>query len=243
MDPRAFVEAKLIRRRDDGSLCDTFRNRLMFPIHDRLGRVIAFGGRRIDEQDEPKYVNSTESRLFDKSATLYALPLASRAIQESRTAIVTEGYTDVIACHQAGFGNAVATLGTALTPKHVSLLGGLCKRVLLVFDSDEAGQLAADRATALLVPSSLEVAVVMLRDAKDPDEMLGRECGPASFAGALASAMSLREYRVNRVRARVLGGTRKSVALEEEIHAILDGLREAPPAHQRLVVQRLREIV
>ncbi len=94
---------------------DAFRNRVMFPICDRTGRVIAFGARKIKDEDEPKYLNSPETRLFNKSGTLYALHLALRTIQQTRTAIITEGYTDVIACHQGGFPNAVATLGTAMT--------------------------------------------------------------------------------------------------------------------------------
>jgi DNA primase len=249
MDPRVFMEAGLLKRREtDGGSYDAFRNRLMFPIHDRLGRVIAFGGRRINDEDEPKYINSPESRLFDKSATLYALPLASRAIQESRTAIITEGYTDVIACHQGGFRNAVATLGTALTPKHASLLRGLCERVLLLFDGDDAGQRAADRAASVFFSEPLDVAIVTLdkhTDAKDPDELLKREGGSEVFARALAGAVDLLEYRFARIRERLQGGgmAAMSRAIDEEIQALVAlGLRDVPPIRQRLIVQRLGEL-
>ncbi len=249
LDPRTFIEAGLLKRREsDGGSYDAFRNRLMFPIQDRLGRVIAFGGRRINDEDEPKYINSPESRLFDKSATLYALPLASRAIQESRTAIITEGYTDVIACHQGGFANAVATLGTALTPKHATLLRGVCEKVLLLFDGDEAGQRAADRAASVFFSEPLDVAIVTLdkhTDAKDPDELLKREDGAEVFARALAGAVDLLEYRFMRIRERLSGSgmAAMSRAIDEEIQSLVGlGLKDVPPVRQRLIIRRLSEL-
>src|SRR5205814_2136866 len=130
LDTRAFAEAGLLKERDSGGFYDAFRNRLMFPIQDQIGRCIAFGARRINEEDEPKYLNSSETRIFEKSATLYGLFQAARSIQTERTAIITEGYTDTIACHQAGFTNAVATLGTALTPRHAAVLRRLCDTVV-----------------------------------------------------------------------------------------------------------------
>jgi len=249
LDPRVFIEAGLLKRREsDGGSYDAFRNRLMFPIQDRLGRVIAFGGRRINDEDEPKYINSPESRLFDKSGTLYALPLASRAIQESRTAIITEGYTDVIACHQGGFRNAVATLGTALTAKHATLLRGVCEKVLLLFDGDEAGQRAADRAASVFFSEPLDVAIVTLdkhTDAKDPDELLKREGGAEIFAKALAGAVDLLEYRFARIRERLSGSgmAAMSRAIDAEIEALIGlGLKDVPPVRQRLIIRRLSEL-
>lgn len=249
LDPRVFIEAGLLKKREtDGGSYDAFRNRLMFPIQDRLGRVIAFGGRRINDEDEPKYINSPESRLFDKSGTLYALPLASRAIQESRTAIITEGYTDVIACHQGGFRNAVATLGTALTAKHATLLRGVCEKVLLLFDGDAAGQRAADRAASVFFSEPLDVAIVTLdkhTDAKDPDELLKREGGAEVFARALAGAVDLLEYRFARIRERLSGSGMAALsrAIDGEIEALIGlGLKDVPPVRQRLIIRRLSEL-
>src|SRR5438477_12292185 len=150
MPTGVFAAAVLIKARKDdqsgeGSFFDMFRNRLIFPIGDEMGNPIAFGARKIDAEDEPKYLNSPESALFNKSRTLYGLHLARRAIIDAKQAIITEGYTDVIACHQAGVCNVVGTLGTALTREHARILSRLCDTVVLLFDGDEAGMRAADR--------------------------------------------------------------------------------------------------
>ncbi len=169
---------------------DVFRNRLVFPICDELGRPIAFGGRRLKPDDEPKYLNSPESALFSKARTLYGLHLARRAIIEARNVIVTEGYTDVVACHQAGLRNAVATLGTALTPEHARLLKRLCEVVLLVFDGDEAGQRAADRAVEIFFAEGVDVRVCILPGEADPADVLAGPDGRARFETAIAGAAS-----------------------------------------------------
>lgn len=114
-DPPVFVAAGLLKSRERQQLLDSFRNRLMFPIHDKMGNIIAFGARKIDEEDEPKYLNSSDTPVFHKSTTLYGLYQASRSIRRKGFALVTEGYTDTIACHQGGMTNAVAALGTAFT--------------------------------------------------------------------------------------------------------------------------------
>lgn len=246
IDP--YISAGLLKRRDSGTgLYDAFRNRLMFPIHDQIGRVIAFGARKIDEADEPKYLNSPESSLFDKSSTLYALHLASRAIQRERVAIITEGYMDAIACHQGGFPNAVATLGTALTRKHAAILKRLCDRVILLFDSDEAGQRAADRAVEILLGEMLEVRVATLAPfttAKDPDELLKQPGGPETFKRVLDGSTDLLEFRFARLRARLAGAGMAALdrAMRDEIVRIAElGLHRLPPMQQELVKRRLAE--
>lgn len=247
LDPVPFEDAGLIRKRpESGGHYDTFRNRLMFPILDRLGRPIAFGGRRLDEEDEPKYLNSPESRVFDKGATLFGLRQALRSIQAERTAVITEGYTDVIACHQAGFTNVVATLGTALTPKHAAMLRGVCDRVILLFDSDEAGQRAADRALEVFFTEPVDLRVAELADGKDPDEVLKQEGGVSRFREGLASASDCLEYRFARLRAQLsgrgaeVGSLSRAAAIEAEIDRLVElGLRRLPPIRQQTVIARL----
>ena len=202
----ALEAAGLVKQRATGEGCyDTFRNRLMFPIFDDLGRPVAFGARQLSPEDEPKYLNSSEHAAFNKSATLYALNLARRAIVEKKTAIVTEGYMDAIACHQAGFTNAVATLGTALTIEHAAKLKHLCDSVTLVFDGDEAGLRAADRAVQIFFSERLDVRICVLPDELDPDELLLEEDGPARFQQLLDAAVDALTYRVNRFRTQLEG--------------------------------------
>ncbi len=204
LDP--FLNVGLLKSSDQGKgPYDAQRNRLVFPIRDQIGRVVAFGGRRINDEDEPKYINSAESVLFDKSGTLFGLDLASRSIQKEGVAVVAEGYTDVIACHQAGLTNAIATLGTALTPKHAKLLQRLCHTVVLLFDGDEAGQKAADRAVEVFLTLPIDAKIATLAghtDAKDPDELLKREDGLAVMRTAIANATELLEYSAAHSRHR-----------------------------------------
>ncbi len=239
-------EARLVRR--DGGR-DLFRNRLIFPIHDQVGRVIAFGARRLREDDEPKYLNSPESRIFDKSAVLYGLAQASRSIQRERTAIVTEGYTDVIACHQAGFTNCVATLGTALTARHAQVLRRLCDTIVLLFDSDEAGMRAADRAVEVMFSQPVDVRVASLGDgggAKDPDELLRSPGGVEAFRRAIEQSTDLLAFRYERLRERLRGAgiAAQQRALEEEVRRLGElGLGRVEPTRRQFVVRRLSEIM
>jgi DNA primase len=246
---KAFLDAGLLKAREGGDgFYDAFRNRLMFPIRDQVGRVIAFGGRKIKEEDEPKYLNSPDTRLFNKSATLYGLDHASKAMQAARTAIVTEGYTDTIACHQGGFANAVAALGTAFTEDHAAMLARLCDRVVLLFDGDEAGQRAADRCVKIFLSHPIDVRIVTLSaftDAKDPDELLKREGGEEIFKQALEGARDLLEYRFSRLREKLAdqGMAAMSRGIDEEIGQMVEwGLREVPPVRQALIVRRLAEL-
>jgi len=242
---RDFAEAGLLKPRDSGGMYDAFRNRLMFPIHDAAGRVVAFGGRKINEADEPKYINSPETRLFNKSQTLYGLHQAARAIQQERTALITEGYTDTIACHQAGIRHAVATLGTALTREHAGILGRYAQRIVLLFDGDDAGQRAADRAVEVFFAEPVDVAICTLSshtDAKDPDELLKRPGGADILRGAIAQAADLIDYRFARLRSRLAGSGTGALAraINEEIARLIElGLADLDPIKQRLVIRRL----
>ncbi|MBN8597658.1 MAG: DNA primase [Planctomycetes bacterium] len=249
LDPRAFAEAGLLRTKaETGHMYDTFRNRLMFPISDMIGRTIAFGGRKIDEEEEPKYLNSPESRVFNKSATLFGFAQASRAIQVQRTAVITEGYTDTIACHQAGMENVVATLGTALTREHAVILRRLCDRVVLLFDGDDAGQRAADRAAEIFFAEPLDVVVATLErftDAKDPDELLKREGGLDVLRKAVGAGVDVLRYRFARVARSVEGGgiAVRSRAVEEEVSRLADlGLSDVEPVRRRMIVRELARL-
>lgn len=248
MDEAPFVQAGLLKPKDGGEFYDALRNRLIFPIHDQIGRVIAFGGRRINDEDEPKYLNSPETPLFNKSATLYGLHQAARQIQSERIAIVTEGYTDVIACHQAGFTNVVATLGTALTPGHAGLLRRLCDTIILLFDGDEAGSRAADRAVEVFFAEPVDVKIATLTsvtDAKDPDELLKRQDGHTQFKQAIDGAIDLLSFRFQRIADGLeeAGPAAMSRAIEQELTKLVElGLNTLQPLRKALVVRQLSQI-
>ncbi len=207
-DDDGLIQAGLATKRSggNGGCYDRFRHRLIFPIFDALGRPIAFGGRRLREEDEPKYLNSPETPVFNKSATLYGLHLAKKAIVDQQTVVVVEGYTDVVACHQAGVKNVVATLGTSLTAEHVRVLSRLCEKVVLVFDADAAGEKAADRAAELFLAGQLDIAVAVLPAGSDPAELLRKAEGLAVWQRVIDGAADALDYKFDQVR-RLLGET------------------------------------
>jgi len=172
------AEAGLIVQGENGEYYDRFRDRLMFPIWDRQGRVVAFGGRATGDA-MPKYLNSPETPLFRKSRTIYALHLAKERMMAERTALLLEGYMDVVAAHQAGFTHAVASMGTSLTEEQIGILSRLVSRVIVVYDSDSAGIEAAKRAAEILQQHNMEVLVARLPDGEDPDSLLRRLGAPA----------------------------------------------------------------
>lgn len=240
-----FREAGLLKARDSGGFYDVFRNRLMFPITDQIGRTVAFGARRLNEQDDPKYLNSPETRLFNKSATLYGLHQAARAINSSRIAIVTEGYMDTIACHQAGVKNAVATLGTALAIENARILRRLCDTVILLFDGDAAGQKAAERAVEIFFAEPIDVRIAMLSsvtDAKDPDELLKREGGRETLDRAISVAIDPLELLFKRIRASVSGQgiAAKSRAIDEFLTRMVElGFGRVDLIRRQLITRKL----
>jgi len=169
---RQLLAAGLVAQRDNGSCYDRLRNRVVFPILDASGQVIAFGGRALDAGDRAKYLNSPETVLFDKSANLYALNWAREEIVSTQQAVVVEGYFDALMCLQAGIGNVVATLGTSLTERHVRTLARYAREAVLVFDADTAGEAAAGRAVELFLSQRLHVRVATVpRGAQDAGEV------------------------------------------------------------------------
>ncbi|MBT8399929.1 MAG: DNA primase, partial [Rhodothermia bacterium] len=170
----------VIQRKDSDSYYDRFRGRIIFPILSHVGKVLGFGARILDgREDEPKYVNSPETKVYHKSRVLYGLYQARQEIRRAEEVFLVEGYTDVIALHQEGVGNAVASSGTALTSDQIALLDRYCKRVVLLFDADSAGANAAVRGIDLVLQRGMAVYVVTLPEDDDPDSFARREGGDA----------------------------------------------------------------
>lgn len=190
-----------------GKPFDMFRNRVIFPIIDTAGNIIAFGGRVLDDS-KPKYLNSSDTVVFKKSRNLFALNFAKNAVlgdlenQKSYAKpgelIICEGYMDVIAMHQAGFSNAVATLGTAITSEHARLISRYAKTVYLAYDSDTAGQNATTKAIKMLTDVGIDAKVLKIQGAKDPDEYI-RKYGAKSFANILTSSEGQTDYNLNKI--------------------------------------------
>jgi len=187
-DDSLIMQSGLIFTGESG-MHDVFRNRIMFPICNIQGDAIAFGGRAIDEA-MPKYLNSPETLLFKKSETLYGLNAAKDEIRKKSYVMITEGYLDVIMCHNYGFLNVVAPLGTALTTGHLQKLGRFTKNVLLVFDSDAAGLAAAKRSLAILYEHGFRSKVLLLPEGDDPDSFL-RKNGNRAFQVKLSKSESM----------------------------------------------------
>ena len=180
-----------------GNIFDRFRDRLMFPIIDVRGNVIAFGGRIIKKDDTgAKYLNSPETMIFNKRKNLFGLNLAKKTKRDC--IILVEGNIDVVALHQYGFDNAVASLGTSLTEEQVALLTRYTSQIVLIYDGDQAGQNATKRAIPILEKAGLQVKVLQLRDAKDPDEFL-KKFGADRFQLLLEDASNRVEYQLNAI--------------------------------------------
>lgn len=172
-----LLAANLARESKNGGVYDSFRDRVMFPIIDLRGNVIAFGGRIIDGEG-PKYLNSSDTLVFKKSRNLFSLNFAKRS--EERRLILAEGYMDVISINQAGFENVVATLGTALTPEQARLMAQYADEVIIAYDSDGAGQNATHKAINLLSEAGVKTRIIKMEGAKDPDEFI-KKFGPLRF--------------------------------------------------------------
>ena len=193
-----LADAGLVRRGKNGGVYDTFRNRLMFPVIDVRGNVIGFSGRILGE-GEPKYMNSPETLVFNKSRNLFALNLAKKS--KCGYIILSEGNIDVASLHQAGFDSAVASLGTSLTPEQARLLSRYTDQVIIAYDNDGAGIKAAQRAIGILEKLDLKVKVLRLEGAKDPDEFIKRK-GPEAFRKLLEGSENQVDYRLRQVTAK-----------------------------------------
>ena len=198
--PGQLKEAGLIIPRNEdasGSLgfYDRFRNRIIFPISDLEGRILGFGGRTMDLEGKPKYLNSPETAAFSKGKLLYGLEKGRETILKTGFLVVVEGYFDVISAHQLGIKNIVATLGTALTEAHLRIIRRFTHKVKLIFDPDAAGIRAAIRSTEIIAPSGIEAQVIQLPEGKDPDVFL-RQYGAKSFLDVMSGGTRLIDFAI-----------------------------------------------
>jgi len=218
----------LVQRGRGGGEYDRFRSRIMFPIRDRRGRTLGFGGRAMRSDQGAKYVNTAETDFFHKSNMLYGIDLAKAAIAKAGRAVVVEGYTDVLALHQAGIEEAVGVMGTAITEEQVASLSGMVDEVVLALDADSAGQEAMLRAQRVAGDRKMRLRVAAMPPGEDPAEMMAAEGGAERFRALLDGALELTAFQVG----LVIGRTDSSVpaerdrALDAEIAPILAGMGE-----------------
>lgn len=232
--PAELVDAGLARKGQKGYY-DNFRNRVMTPIIDVRGNVIAFGGRVLDDS-KPKYINTGDTLVYKKTNELFALNFAKDSKEDAL--ILCEGYMDVIAMHQAGFTNAVAGCGTALTTEQVRLISRYAKEVILTYDADEAGQKALQKAMTLFDQTDVKVRIPALVGGKDPDEII-RTYGRDKFKGMLECASNETEFRLLALRRQYnLATTQGKI---DFIGGALQILATLPPVEQDLYVSRLSE--
>src|SRR5690606_23288501 len=180
-DDEYLSNTGLIIQKEGGKTYDRFRGRVMFPIHNMTGRTLGFGGRTLKtDKKVPKYVNSPESDIYHKSAVLYGLYFAKKAISTADTCYLVEGYADVLSMHQAGIENVVASSGTSLTTEQIKLIGRFTSNVTMLYDGDAAGIKASLRGTDMLLKEGLNVKILLLPEGNDPDSYIQKH-GPKSF--------------------------------------------------------------
>ncbi|HZY45228.1 MAG TPA: DNA primase [Anaerolineae bacterium] len=252
-----MIDAGLLVSRDDGNVFDRFRNRLMIPIHDGKGRPIGFGARALKEGDEPKYLNSPQSSLFDKSRTLYGLHAARTAIRDQKVAVIVEGYMDALAAHQFGFANVVASLGTALTELQFKQLQKLTKRIVLALDPDTAGinamlrgldvaRESLDRelrpvfdARGLIGNASkldIDLRVLTLPGGQDPDEVMQHD--PTQWNTLVDQAPPVAQFVIDSLTAgRNLNDPKEKAAIANQVLPIIRDI--ANPVEQNVYIQQL----
>ena len=252
-----LIDAGLLVQREDGRVFDRFRSRVMIPIHDGKGRPVGFGARALKDGDEPKYLNSPQTALFDKSRTLFALHAARQAIRDQKAAVIVEGYMDALAAHQHGFHNVVASLGTALTEHQFKLLQKLAPRIVLALDPDTAGINAMLRgldvaretldreATPIFNPRGLvgyagrlqiDIRVLTVPDGKDPDELM--EADPEAWRTLVETAPPVVPFVIEALSAgRDLNNPREKARLSKEVLPIIRDV--ADPVEQTVYMQQL----
>lgn len=238
---KGFTEEEMLaagveKRSEKGNVYDAFRGRVMTPIFDLRGNVIAFGGRVLGNE-KPKYINSPETLLYKKSKAMFALSIAKKST--SRRYILCEGYMDVISLHQAGFDTAVAACGTALTAEQVRLLAEYADEVVLCYDSDEAGQKATARSLGLFSESPVKVSVLNIPNAKDPDEFI-KKFGRDAFDRLLNGTSNAIEYKIQKVKSKydITRAADRVEYIKEVIRILADGVS---PTERDIYAGRLAE--
>lgn len=232
----------LVQRSRQGGEYDRFRARIMFPIRDARGRALGFGGRATREDQKPKYVNTAETDFFHKSEILYGLDRARAAMAKANRAVVVEGYTDVLALHQAGMEGAVGVMGTAITPDQVATLSGAVDEVVLALDADEAGQEAMLRAQRVASGRRMRLRVASMPNGIDPAELMAEEDGAERFSAVVDRAAEVTDFQVQRVLDRTDASS--PVARDQalaEIAPIIAGMPEGASRSEleRKVADRL----
>jgi DNA primase len=232
----------LAQRGRSGGEYDRFRERIMFPIRDRRGRTLGFGGRAMRSDQGAKYVNTAETDFFHKSRMLYGIDLAKEAIAKSGRVVVVEGYTDVLALHQAGIAEAVGVMGTAITEEQVAALSGMVDEVVLALDADSAGQEAMLRAQRVAAGRKVRLRVAAMPAGEDPAEMIAAEGGAERFGALVEGAVDLPAFQVALVldRADVSSPGERDRALEE-VAPILAGMGESHVARREELERRVAD--
>ncbi len=238
-----LLAAGVTVRKEDGSIRDRFVHRLVFPISDYQGRIIGFGARALDSVVMPKYLNSPQTAVFDKSSVLYALDKAKNAIRQHGNVIVMEGYMDVLTAHQNGWENAIASMGTALTEKHLGIIKKFTSNVILSLDSDAAGEDATLRIAESINMENFfnaDVKVVVTPEGKDPDEVIRNH--PESWKSAVIAARPLTDFIIDLVREkfdlRSASGKQQAV---EKILPVIEQVKE--PVRRGEYIQKLSKAV
>ena len=242
--PALLEDAGLVIPRKGGDgYYDRYRGRVIFPLFSHVGKVLGFAGRILDaDADQPKYINSPETEVYHKSEVLYGLHQAKKAIRREDEVLVVEGYTDVISLHQAGVEHAVATCGTALTAEQVQLLGRYAKRVVMVYDADEAGGRAAVRGLDLVLGAGYGAYVVELPAGDDPDAFVQREDAEAFAAYLDRHRMDMPTFRYR--RAERAGDLATPEGEAATMHAVVEGIARIPdPLMQETYLRRASEVL
>lgn len=238
-----LITTGMLIKKDDGSTYDRYRQRIMFPIHDRHGRIIGFGGRAIDPQNKPKYLNSPETIIFQKNRELYGLHQILQTHAHHDTIIIVEGYMDVIALAQHGITNAVAALGTATSTYHIQLLSKHARQLIFCFDGDEAGRQAAWRALENTLPhlnTGLDASFIFIPEGHDPDSLV-REEGREQFNARLKQAQPLSQFFFDTLIQGI--DLRRSAGKSQIIHTVkpyLQTMDEGP--YKQLLIDELAQL-
>jgi DNA primase len=236
-----LIATGMLVPKENGSSYDRYRNRIMFPIHDRHGKIIGFGGRSIDKNHKPKYLNSPETVLFQKNRELYGLYQALQHTISAEYIIIVEGYLDVIALAQASIGNVVATLGTATSTYHIQLLRKYTKKIIFCFDGDEAGNKAAWRAlenSLSYLNTDLEITFCFLPEGEDPDSIIRQDQGKRIFEENLEKSLSFHQYFFNSLKKNV--DLSKMAGRGQFVNLTKPYLEKIPPgAYRELVIEEL----
>lgn len=236
IDKKIMIELGLVSESKNGKCYDKFRNRVIFPIINTSGKVIGFGGRAINPDDNPKYLNSPESKIFQKKNNLYGLNTSRQNVGKDGYIILVEGYMDTIALYQAGVQNVAASLGTALTENQARLIKRYTKNVVLSYDADNAGRAAALRGLDILKAEDCKVKVLHVTDGKDPDEYIKKN-GKAAFLKLIDGALPYGDYKLE--SAKLDFDLTKDDEKIDYVKAATEIIRSLSPVEQEIYIEKL----